>query len=141
MYNSEAFFRLTLMNEAQLQEEIENAEKNYVLSQQIFSNMEENAETKFIPTNEYNKKGKMKLMPMKVMPDLTILFRNLTNIEGYIRKAENLLHTWDSPSKYQKTTKTAKTKGTSSRLTSEPVECVPVLQSFKPIRVSKLKIK
>lgn len=72
MYNSLDFMRLERMNNEDLRREILNAEKELIIYQVSYSELERERE-----------------------PDLEILFNNITNRENYIRKAYNMLSIWD----------------------------------------------
>ena len=109
MYQLQQFLSLERMTEEEIKAEIESAKEKYLKVSDLYSEIEEESPKMFIPTNEYTKTGKPKCIPIRHMPNLDILFRNLSNIENYIRKAENILYLWDdnritrsSKKKYEK---------------------------------------
>ena len=80
MYTSEDFIKLTFMSDEEIREEVNLAK---IRIEETMDNFKELEET----MREEN--------PLLV-PNLDILFRQINNIEGYVRQAENLLEEWDS---------------------------------------------
>lgn len=78
MYSVQDFENLEQLTNEELQDEILMAKDNLSELQQYFKQLEEEA------TNVWE------------LPDMTILFSNINNIEAYIRKAENLMKLYDS---------------------------------------------
>ena len=77
MYSYTSFIALERMTDKQIDREIVEAKEKYDLCQKYYSELE---------------KSKEKI----ILPKLDVLFKQLQNIESYIRKAENLKVEWDN---------------------------------------------
>lgn len=77
IYSLQDLKNLESMEDIELKEEIAIAQEKLEELQDYFAELEKEAE------HVYD------------LPNLTILFSNIKNIEGYIRRAENLLFTYD----------------------------------------------
>jgi hypothetical protein len=85
LYCTLDFIKMELLDDEQLNLEIARATQDYESVQAVFQKMEEEAEG--------------------AKPNLNILFSQMNNIEGYIRKAENLLHNYDDDMRVRKSIK------------------------------------
>lgn len=113
-YSQSDLVLLNKLSDAKLETEIEGAKEELDLVQEEFKRLEESYKEECGLLN----------------PSLDILFSNITNIENYIRKAENLIHGWDGRKRRKKFVKAVKAQ-----------KVVPsIIRPFKLNRVKSISL-